>query len=125
MQQQNGDIMVRIEINAQKSQDRTPERQEVFLTAVTMLRYLITDDEQLETAIICKQPGIDFTTTDQELYDTLACIRQYDPLKLPKLVKLIEVARVTCVSHKHVLTEEKLEDLRKEALIEKMDERMQ
>ncbi|MBI5398124.1 hypothetical protein HZB03_01550 [Candidatus Woesearchaeota archaeon] len=111
--------MVRIEINAHNHQVRTPQHRGVFLNGATILRYLITDDEKLETAIICKQHDVEFTTTDQELYDALTCIKPYDSFKLQKLVKLLEAARVSGVASKHVLTEEKLEELRKEALIPK------
>ncbi|MBI4739826.1 hypothetical protein HY772_09925 [Candidatus Woesearchaeota archaeon] len=114
--------MIRIEINAPGSQERAPRRRNAFLNGATILRYLITDDEKLETAIICKQPDVEFTTTDQELYDALASVKPYDSFKLPKLVKLFEVSRVAGVMHKRVLTEEKLEALRKEALIPKSDE---
>jgi hypothetical protein len=111
--------MVRIDIGQGQSGNArgdVVERRHVVLKAATILRYLIGDDDSLETAIICKQPGVEFITTDQDLYDALACIRQYDTLKLPKLVKLLEVTKVSPAAGRKILTDELLESLRKEAL---------
>jgi hypothetical protein len=111
--------MVRIDISQgsiRDTQGSVEQRRHVALNAATILRYLIGDDDALETAIICKQPGVEFITTDQDIYDALACIRQYDTLKLPKLVKLLEVTKVSPAVGRKILTEERLDSLRKEAL---------
>ncbi len=90
--------------------------QEVFLNASTILRYLIGNDDQLETLVMCNPANQVFVTTDQDLYDALASMQSYETLNKNKLVKLLESVRVRPVDKRVILTHEKLEDIRKEAL---------
>ncbi len=93
-------------------------KQKMYLKAELILRYLIGNDDKLETMIICKSPDIDFVTSDQSIYEALGSIKPSDGFKLPKLVKLFEV--VDIVSYKSgtkqdrkILTDARVEELRK------------
>ncbi len=89
---------------------------EMFLDAGKILRYLIGNDEHLETKIICNPEKRRFVTTDQELYHALGSVKEYDNFRLNKLAKLFEVVSVRTVSKKQLLTDEVVDKLRAEAL---------
>lgn len=94
---------------------------EYFLEADRILRYLIGNDEKLETLIICNPYMQRFVTTDQEVYHALAAVKDYDDFKLKKLSKLFEMVSIRAVARKKVLTDEMVEDLRAEALKSEQD----
>ena len=89
---------------------------EYFIDAGHVLRYLIGDDEKLDTLIICNPHKQRFVTTDQELYHALGSIKEYDDFRLNKLVKFIEMVFVRTVAKKQILTEKIVEQLREDAL---------
>ncbi len=96
-------------------------RQQYFLAAEALLKYLLGTSERISTMIMCKVPGTDLVTTDYELYQALGSVRNYDSLTRARIVKLLE--NVDVLSHrketggeKKVLTHERVEELRKIAL---------
>ena len=70
----------------------------MYLKAEVILRYLIGENDKLDTLIMCKSSGIDLVTSDQSLYEAIGSIMPEDGFKLPKLIKLLEV--VDIVSYK-------------------------
>jgi hypothetical protein len=96
--------------------DPTPPQQaHQHLHAEEILRYLITEDEALNTLILCNPHQISLVTTDQDLYEALGSIRPYDAFQLNKLTKLLEIVH-TQHKHKPILTHERVEEIRKKAL---------
>jgi len=89
---------------------------EYFIEAGHVLRYLIGNDEKLDTLIICNPHKQRFVTTDQELYHALGSIKGYDEFKQNKLVKFLEMVSVRAVAKKQILTDEIVERLREYAL---------
>lgn len=97
------------------------KRQRQYLSAETILKYLITNDDKIETLIICKPNDIELLTSDQSLYEALGCINPHDDFKLAKLTKLFEVVDV--ISYKdafkkerEILKDARVEELRNKAL---------
>ena len=108
---------MKIEIN------NAPRKQRMFLSPEAILRYLISDNEKLDTLIMCKSSEIDLFTSDHNIYEAIASIKPYDSFKLNKLAKLLEVAGV--VPHnktKEILKHERVEEIRKIALSESKNE---
>lgn len=110
---------MKAEINDNKTLGKS--RQQYFLTAEALLKYLLGTNERISTMILCKTPETDLTTTDYELYQAFGSIRKYDGLTHAKIVKLLENVDIT--SHrkendgeKIILTHERVEELRKLAL---------
>jgi hypothetical protein len=107
---------MKIEIN------KTARKQKMFLSSEAILRYLITDNEKLDTLIMCKSSEISLFTSDHNLYEAIASIKPEDTFKLNKLAKLLEVGDI--VPHnkvKSILKHERVEEIRKIALTENKD----
>lgn len=101
--------------------DTKQEKKNMFLKPETILRYLITEDEELDTLIMCHNNQFDFSVTDQGLYEALGSIKEYDTWNQKKLIKLLEVTKVLSFKRitgkeRYILTDEKLEDMRAKAL---------
>ncbi len=97
----------------------TELRRKAFLAPEAILRYLITDNDELETLVLCKSSEIQLVTSDFALYEAMGCIRDFDNFKLNKLVKLFEVIELTKdKAPKKILKEERVDELRKQALKE-------
>lgn len=108
--------MVRIQI-------KNNSKQEFYLSPEIILKYLITDDDKIDTLVMCKSSEIDLVTTDYSLYEAIGSIKPYDQTKLNKLVKLLEVVEVVSYKNrmnkeKPILKEDRVEELRKLALKE-------
>ena len=98
-----------------------PRKHRHLLKAEDILRYLIANDEKVDTHIMCKPNNIDLITTDYSLYEAMGSIKPYDEFKLNKLTKLLEVVDITTYRHanrkeKPILKDERVEELRKLAL---------
>ena len=118
--------MVRIDIRVgQEQQNQTQSTGQntntIVLTSEIILKYLLGTDEKIETIILCKPENTELVTTDMSLYEALGSVKPYDNVQLNKLTKLIEVAHI--LSHKQqtgsdkpILKEERVEQLRKNAL---------
>ena len=93
--------------------------QKIFLNAPTILRYLIGDDQTLNDLIILGTKPL--MTTDKELYEAMGSLTKQDNFTPTKLSKLFEVVDVyphkdLTRTQKPLLTFEKVEMIRKEAL---------
>ncbi len=102
----------------------------MYLKANAILRYLIGEDDKLDTLIMCKSSEIDLVTSDQSLYEALGSITPKDNLAFNKLVKMLEVIDV--VSYKtgtrqdrKVLKNERVDELRKFAFAKSKEEKRQ
>jgi len=101
--------------------DQNKPKQTVSLTAENILRYLVTDDEKINTLITCKGSQYDFVTTDHAVYEALGSIKSRDPFKLNKLTKLFEVVKIVSYANvfrkeKPILKEDRVEVLRNKAM---------
>ena len=108
--------MVQIKINMQPEQANRR-----FLASEQILRYLIGNDEALETLILCKPADVELATSDFSLYEALGSVKPHDSFALNKLTKLLEAVDVVSYryakrSSKPVLREERVEELRRQAL---------
>ena len=88
-----------------------------FLKAETILKYLESNDDKLETIIICK-PDVKLITTDQSLYEALGSVKNKQDLNYSKLLKFVE--NVEIISYKRtfgfprrILSFERQEELQK------------
>ncbi|MBT7902996.1 hypothetical protein HN587_03960 [Candidatus Woesearchaeota archaeon] len=93
----------------------------LYLTSEAILRYLIGNDEDLNTLIICKHTQFSLETDDHAIYESMGSIKEQDDFKLNKLVKLFEVVKIHSGKRQGILTEERVELIRKEALRKKDD----
>ena len=105
---------MRIKINA-------PKTREVGINAETILKFLIGNDDVIDTKIICKQPDINLVTTDKDVYEALASVKQYDNFNFNKLKKFFENVEVKSFrditgKEKGVVTFERVDEVRKTAL---------
>ena len=100
----------------------TKGRQEtVFVKPEILLRYLITDDDAVDTLITCKHVEYALVTSDNTVYQALGSISQYDDVRLNRLTKFFEVVDVFSAKEKTgkqkmILTQERVEEIRKLAL---------
>jgi hypothetical protein len=89
----------------------------MFLTSETLLKYFLTEEEDINTMIMCKDPNTELITTDHALYEALGSVKD-DEFNFHKLVKLLEVVEVvslkkTLRKEKTILTEQRVDTLRK------------
>ncbi|MBW2963926.1 hypothetical protein KY363_00560 [Candidatus Woesearchaeota archaeon] len=104
-------------MNDYQSDTRRPTAlKELFIDAGKILRYLIGNDERLDTLIICNPEKLRFVTTDQEVYHALGSVKEYDTFRLNRLAKFFEQVSIRTVAKKQLLTEGIVEKLREEAL---------
>ncbi len=96
-------------------------RQQYFLAAEALLKYLLGTSGSISTMIMCKTADTDLATTDYELYQAFGSVKNYDGVTKARIVKLLE--NVDILSHrketgeeKKILTHERVEELRKLAL---------
>ena len=114
--------MVKIDINIGPiASGGASSKPKIHLSSVNILRYLIADDEKMNDMIVLGQEGKDMMTTDKEVYEALGSVAKYDsfkPTKLAKLFEMVDVYPYRDLTHqqKPVLTYEKMEAIRKEAL---------
>ncbi len=96
-------------------------KQKIMLKPEIILRYLISDDDETDTLIMCKSSELDLQATDYDIYQALGSIKPYDNFKFNKLKKLFEVVEVvsyreTKKCEKPILKEDDVEKIRKLAL---------
>ena len=91
------------------------------LKAEDILAYLLGTDDALDTLIKCKPADIDLVCYDQSIYEALGSFKDYDEFNFRKLVKLVESADIISFKAalrqpRPVLTEARVEELRRKAL---------
>jgi hypothetical protein len=95
------------------------KQKRMIIKPEAILRYLITEDDKMDTLIMCKGEQLNLITTDYSLYEAMGSVMQYDNFKLNKLVKFFQVVDIqSCGRKKEILKEERVEELRKLALKE-------
>ena len=114
--------MVKIDINITPiATQGASSKPKISLTSATILRYLIGNDEKVDNMIILGVAGHDLVTTDKEIYEAIGSIDKFDgfkPTKLSKLFEMVDVYPFRDLAHaqKPVLTFEKMDEIRKQAL---------
>jgi hypothetical protein len=98
-----------------------PELNRIHLDAVSILKYFLAKDEQLETLIMCGTGETGMSTTDFELYQALGSLKSYDAIHHAKLVKFLENVEVVSYTlqtgnRRAILTHEQVARLRELAL---------
>lgn len=96
-------------------------QQQRYLRADTILRYLLQTDDAVDTMIKCNPSEVQLITTDQSLYEAFGSIKNYDDINLRNLVKFLEVVDIVSFREKirkprKILSEKRVEELRKQAL---------
>lgn len=86
-----------------------------FVEATTLLRFLIKEDNALDSLFIYSSDA-EFYTTDRDLYEAVACIMPYDNVNIKKLGKFLERVQVVSAQNKPLLNHGRMEELRKIAL---------
>lgn len=94
---------------------------QTFLKPAIILRYLISNHDETDTLIMCKSSEIELVTTDYDIHCALGSLKPDDKLNINKLRKLFEVTNIVSYrfnnkKEKPVLTEKKVEEIRKQAL---------
>ena len=94
-----------------------------FLNADVILKFLIEEDDKLDTLLIYN-PNKQLVTSDYAVYEALASSKPYDNMNINKLKKFFEVVDVISYrtannKDKPQLTEERVEQIRKAALTKK------
>ena len=69
-------------------------KQKFALKPEIILKYLITDDDTVDTLITAKSSQVDLVTTDFDVHMALACVKDTDAFNLNKLRKLFEVVEI-------------------------------
>jgi hypothetical protein len=97
--------------------DIAENKKKLIIRPEAILRYLITDDDKMDTLIMCKGEQLNLSTTDYDIYEAMGSVKPYDNFKLNKLVKFFQVVDIQgCGKKKEILKEERVEELRKLAL---------
>ena len=86
-----------------------------FLKDIDILKYLLGNDEKLETLIICKPRDVHFQTTDNEVYRAFGSLKSYDEVQRPRITKFFESVQISS-SCKKLLTHDEVEEMRKKAV---------
>lgn len=102
-----------------KTEERKIQKK-LMIKPEAILRYLISDDDKMDTLIMCQGEQLNLVTTDYYLYEAMGCVKEYDNFKLNKLVKFFQVVEIQSYGRKkEILKDERVEELRKLALKEK------
>ena len=86
-----------------------------FLKASDILKYLLGNDDKMDTLIMCKTSDSIIQTTDNELYRAFGSLRKCDEVERARITKFFESVQITS-SPKRLLTHEEVEELRKESI---------
>ncbi len=98
-------------------------KQSMLIRASAVLKYFLGTSDRIDTLIKCKPDDIELMCYDQSLYEALGSLKDYDEFNFRKLVKFLESVDVISF-RKHVkkpkpiLTDERVDQLRKKALEE-------
>ena len=97
------------------------QKQKLYLKAGAILKYFLGTSNKIENLILCRNNEIDLVTTDQDLYEALGSIKDYDNFNQRKLVKFLEVVEIGSLKRvkgkeRTILTHERVDELRKISL---------
>ncbi len=104
------------------------QKQKFFVKSETILKYLITDDDETDTLITCKSSEINLVSSDYDVHKALASVKEDDSFNLNKLKKFFEVVEIVSYAQtmrrlKPILKEAEVEQIRKLALGGKENDR--
>lgn len=93
------------------------QKQQKFVNSELILRYLLADDDKLDTLIMCKSAEIQLITTDFNLHEAIGSIKAEDNFRLNKLTKFFETVKVISYENvnqkpKPILTDGRVKELR-------------
>jgi hypothetical protein len=100
----------------QEESEQPESAKEYALLPSAILRYLIGKDDEIDTLIMCRSSEVKLVTSDKAIYEALGSVKEYDDFRLPKLVKLFEVAKIQSAKEKPILTDKRVEEIRASAL---------
>ena len=97
------------------------QKQKLYLKAEAILKYFLGTSDRIDTLVMCRNNEIDLVTTDQDLYEALGSLKDYDNFNQRKLVKFLEVVEIGSLKRvkgmeRTILSHERVEELRKIAL---------
>ena len=97
------------------------QKQKLYLKAEAILKYFLGTSDKIDTLVMCRSNEIDLVTTDQDLYEALGSIKDYDNFNQRKLVKFLEVVEIGSLKRvkgkeRTILTHAKVEESRNLAL---------
>ena len=97
------------------------QKQKLYLKAGAILKYFLGTSDKIENMILCRNNEIDLVTTDQDLYEALGSIKDYDKFNQRKLVKFLEVVEIGSLKRvkgeeRTILSHKRVDELRKIAL---------
>jgi len=103
------------------SNENKMQKQKLYLKAGAILKYFLGTSDKIDTLIMCRNNEMDLVTTDQDLYEALGSLKDYDNFNQRKLVKFLEVVEVGSLKRvkgkeRTILSHERVEELRKIAL---------
>jgi len=103
------------------SDENRIQKQKLYLKAGAILKYFLGTSDRIDTLIMCRSNEIDLVTTDQDLYEALGSLKEYDNFNQRKLVKFLEVVEIGSLKRvkgieRSILTHERVGELRKIAL---------
>jgi len=93
------------------------QKKTMMLKPEAILRYLVSDDDYVDTLIMCRGSEVDLVATDSDIYEALGSIKSHDRFNMNKLKKFFEVVHVYS-SEKKILKDERVDEIRKLALRE-------
>ena len=101
--------------------NNTNGMQKLYLKAGAILKYFLGTSDKIDTLVMCRNNEVELVTTDQDLYEALGSINDYDKFNQRKLVKFLEVVEIGSLKRvkgkeRTILTHAKVEELRKLAL---------
>lgn len=103
--------------------DEDTKKKSMVLKASAILKYFLGTDDKIDTLIKCKPDNVELTCFDQSLYEALGSLKDYDEFDFHKLVKFLESVDIVSyrsnVQERPILTDERVEELRQEALKKK------
>jgi len=103
------------------SDENRIQKQKLYLKAGAILKYFLGTSDRIDTLIMCRSNEIDLVTTDQDLYEALGSLKEYDNFNQRKLVKFLEVVEIGSLKRvkgieRSILTHERVGELRNIAL---------
>ena len=91
------------------------QRTQVPLDVITILKFLLGADKEIEAGILCPDSHVQFVTSDAALYQAIGALKPYDQVPPTRIAKLLEIT-IIIPQPKWPLTHERVDELRAMAL---------
>jgi hypothetical protein len=104
-----------------KIENNGMQKQKIYLKPGGIMRFMLGTSKKIEDMVLCKANDVDLVTTDQDLYEALGSIKDYDTFNHRRLVKFLEVVEIGSLERvkgikRTILTDERVEEIRKISL---------